>query len=79
MGSTTFNIRDTCFERIEFSREMLQSHVHVKPSCKSNVRQFLRNGVGSGYLVAVMGSPWHLWDLRGCYGMYVATSSKWHA
>ena len=34
------------------------------PSCKNHVRQFSRNGVGRGYLLAVTGSVWMLQCLR---------------
>ena len=46
---------------------MPQSHLHVKLSHKRVVRQFSRNGVGHGYLVAIMRSMWllrgHTWCL----------------
>ena len=37
---------------------------------KIDVRQFSRDWVGRGYLVAVMGSTWLLRGLCGCYGVY---------
>ena len=39
-------------------------------SRKSHARKFSQNGVWRGYFVAVTGSLWQLW---GCYGVYVAT------
>ena len=50
-----------------------RSHLYVKLSRRSHVRRFSRNGVGRGYRVAVTGSTWPLRDVRGCYGMYIAT------
>ena len=58
---------------IESCRFMPRSHLQVKPSHKSYVRQFLRNGVGCGYIMVVMGSLWQLQDLCGCYWMHMAT------
>ena len=51
-----------------------RSHLHVKPSRKSQVHvgQFWRNWVGRGYFVAVTGSTW-LRSLRGCYEFHVVT------
>ena len=47
-------------------------------SRKSHVRQFSRNSVGRGNLVAVTGSTWLLQILCGCYGVYMAvTGSMW--
>ena len=53
---------------------MPRPHLHVKPSRKSHVRQFSRNGVGCGYLVAVTGFTWQLRSLRGCYGVLCGAS-----
>ena len=36
-------------------------------------RQFSWNSAGCGFLVAVTGSTWQLWNLRGCYKVYVAS------
>ena len=55
------------------------SHRHVEAFCKSHVRQFSRNGVGRGYLVAVPVSSWHLRDLRGCSEVHVVkVRTSWH-
>ena len=63
----TFAIHLSHFPQISFSeaqsrnkqhnkRLMPRSHLHVKPPRNSHVREFSRNGVGRGYLVAVTGS-----------------------
>ena len=70
-------------------------HRHLKQSRKTEpVRQYPRNGVGRGYLVAITGSTWQLRGirdyvtglrgmlrgLRGCYGVYVVvTGSTWQS
>ena len=45
-------------------------HVKIRNAC---IMRYLRSGMGGGHLVAVMVSMWQLWDVRGCYGVYVAT------
>ena len=56
-----------------------------KPSRKSHVRQFSRNGVRRGYLVAVTVSTWQWRGLSGCYGVIhgayrtLATCTPWQS
>ena len=44
------------------------------PSRKSHMRQFLQNGLGGGYLVAVTGSVCQL--RNDCYGVYVTLTGR---
>ena len=53
---------------------MQWSHLHLMQSRKSHARQFLQNGVGRGYFVAVTGS-----DLHGSYIKYVAVTGLYMA
>ena len=52
-----------------------RSHLHLKPSRTSHGRQFSRNGLGRGYLLAVTGSTTNgclIQGLHGHYGVYVS-------
>ena len=52
---------------------------HKSPSCKSHVRLCLWNGMGHGFLVAVLVSTWLLQGLHGCYGVHVSLFFFWIA
>ena len=76
MLNNVFNVQQ-CSEDVKMHKnnaeDNVASHSHTKPPRKSHIRKFSWNRVGRGHVLAVTGSTWQLWEISGCYRVYVAT------